>query len=121
MKVGENVNNLTRKMLKPLDFIFNHGLKDYCLGPHAVEIIGAKGVGKSTIFALVGEMAKKRGMKVFSQYPYEGCYQIPVIEEDQGRYVIKGRHKLSNGKYFEDKVWIPHKVWTVDKDWLYNN
>ena len=114
------MNKFTRKLLKPFDWLFNRRLKRYCLGPNAIEIVGARGVGKSTIFALVAEEAKKDGKKVFCQYPYEGCYKIPVIEEDQGHYVIKDRVKLPNGKWFEKKEWIPHIVYVVDKDWLYS-
>lgn len=114
------MNKFTRFLLKPFDFIFNSRLKNYCLGPHAIEVIGCRGVGKSSVFALIAEVAKKQGKKVYCQYPYEGCYQIPVIKEDQGRYIIKNRFKMSNGKYFEDKEWIPHEVYVVDKDWLYN-
>lgn len=113
------MNKIHRKLLKPFDVIFNHRLKKYCLGPHAIEVIGQRGVGKSTIFAMIAEQAKKEGRKVYCQYPYEGCFQIPVVEEDQGRYIVKSRRKLSNGKIFEDKEWIPHKIWTIDKDWLY--
>lgn len=114
------MNQIGRKLLKPLDWLFNRKLKRYVLGPNAIEIIGQRGVGKSTLFAVVAEQAKKEGKKVYCQYPYEGCYQIPVIKEDQGRYVVRSRVRLHNGKWFEDKEWIPHDVYTVDKDWLYN-
>lgn len=114
------MNNFERKLLRPLDFIFNRKLKKYVLGPNAIEVVGTRGVGKSTLFAVVAEQGKKLGKKVYCQYPYEGCYKIPVIEEDQGRYVVKSRRKLSNGKFYEEKEWIPHIVYVVDKDWLYN-
>ncbi len=112
------MNELHRKLLKPLDFIFNSSLKNYCLGPNAIEVIGQRGVGKSTIYALVSEVAKRAGMKVYCQYPYEGCYQIPVIEEDQGRMLTEYINTVS-GKPLKRQTWIPHKVWSVDKDWLY--
>ncbi len=113
------MNNLTRKLLKPLDWLFNRRLQKYCLGPNAVEVVGCRGAGKSTIYALVCEEAKKDGKKVYSQYPYKGCYQIPVIEVDQGNYVVKSRRRLPNGKWYEDKEWHSHMVYQVDKEWLY--
>lgn len=114
------MNNIHRALLKPFDILFNHKIKNYCLGPNAIEIIGSRGVGKSTIYALVAERAKKDGKKVYCQYPYKDCFQIPVIEVDQGRYVIKSRRKLPNGKFFEEKEWLPHIVYQIDKDWLYS-
>lgn len=113
------MNKIRRFLLKPFDFLFNYRLKRYCLGPHAIEVIGARGVGKSTIYALIAEEAKKKGMKVYCQYPYEGCYQIPVIKEDQGR-MIKEYTNIGKSKPFKRETWIPHEVWVVDKDWLYN-
>lgn len=114
------MNKVQRKLLKPLDLLFNHKIKGYCLGPHAIEVVGSRGAGKSTIYALVAEMAKKQGKKVYCQYPYEGCYKIPVIKEDQGKFVIKNRIRLTNGKWFEEKEWKSHYVYVVDKDWLYS-
>jgi len=113
------LNKLQRKLLKPLDWLFNRRLKNYVLGPNAIEIIGDRGVGKSTLFAVVAEMAKKEGKKVYCQYPYEGTYQIPVIKEDQGRMVTKYTNN-ANGKPYKFQTWIPHEVYTVDKDWLYS-
>ena len=76
------MNKVQRKLLKPFDVLFNGKIKNYCLGPNAVEIIGQRGVGKSTIYALVAEMAKKDGKKVYCQYPYEGCYNRYPSRED---------------------------------------
>lgn len=105
---------------KLLDFLFNRKLKNYALGPNAIEIVGMRGAGKSSIYALVAEVAKSQGKKVYCQYPYEGCYQIPVIEVDQGQWFVKDRIRLPNGKWIDDKEWHPHKVYMVDKEWLYS-
>lgn len=113
------MNSLHRKFLKPLDWLFNHRLKNYCLGPNAIEIVGCRGVGKSTIFALVAEEAKKAGKKVYCQYPYEGCYKIPVKKEDQGK-MLTSYSNMNNGKVLKHNKWIPHEVYVVDKDWLYS-
>lgn len=126
------MNDFKRKLLVPLDFLFNRKIKNYCLGPNAVEVIGKRGVGKSTIYALVCEMAKKRGKKVYSQYPYAGCYQIPVIESEEGKYIVLER-RPSGTPVFSDKYgdflfpkiqeykkWVSHKIVEVDKDWLYS-
>lgn len=113
------MNNLKRSLLKPFDKLFNRGIRNYCLGPNAIEVIGMRGAGKSTIYALVAEMAKKQGKKVYCQYPYKGCYQIPVIKVDRGQKVVTNRYS-QNGKVYEYSEWHPHIVYEVDKEWLYS-
>ena len=43
-------------------------------------LAGDRGVGKSSSLAIFAEVYKKMGYKVFCQYPYKGCYQIPMIK-----------------------------------------
>lgn len=112
------MNEFKRKMLKPLDFVFNRKLKRYALGPNCIEIIGMRGAGKSTVYSLVAEEAKKAGKKVYCQYPYKDCYQIPVIPKDLGYWESKKIQQV-NGTWKEFKVWHPHIVMQVDKEWLY--
>ena len=113
------MNEFHRKLLTPLDFLFNFNLKSYCLGPNAIEIVGCRGSGKSSLYALIAEVAKKAGMKVYCQYPYKGCFQIPVLKEDQGRMITEYTN-VPSGKPYKRQTWIPHEVYTVDKDWLYS-
>ena len=105
-------------LLKPLDWLFNRKIKRYILGVNAIYIVGSKGAGKSTLYALAAEVSKKISQPVYSQYPYEGTYKIPVVEEDQGK-LLKSYKNLSNGKVLKSEKWLPHIVYSVDKDWLY--
>ena len=118
-KVNMMNDKLVRLLSKPFDFIFNRRIKRYALGPNAINIIGDRGVGKSTIFALISEISKKNDYPVYCQYPYKGAYKIPVVEKDMGEYRVTNRVKLNSGKWYEQKEWHEHKVWNVDKDWLY--
>lgn len=61
-------------------------------------LAGDRGAGKSTTLALFADVYKKLGYRVFCQYPYKGCYQIPMVEVN-----IKGVKRLC-----------------VSKDWLYS-
>ena len=77
--------------------IFNLRIAKHILQPTCTIITGDRGAGKSTLFALIVEQAKKQNLPVFSQYPYKDTYVIPM------------QKKLVNGVYRYD----------VDKQWLY--
>lgn len=59
---------------------------------------GDRGAGKSSFFAFIAKAYIDAGFDVYCQYPYKGCYRIPLKST-----VINGVEKLD-----------------VDKDWLYN-
>lgn len=60
-------------------------------------VAGDKGSGKSTTLALFADVYQKLGYKVFCQYPYKDCYQIPMVKVN-----INGTERSN-----------------VDKTWLY--
>lgn len=61
-------------------------------------ITGDRGTGKSTLFAYIVDAYLKEGYHVYCQYPYKGCYQIPMISS------------TVNGILRYD----------IDKEWLYS-
>lgn len=78
--------------------IFNRRLSKHCLEPYCTIVTGDRGAGKSTVFALIVEAAKKEGLKVYCQFPYKDCYKIPLRE-----------YKTKDGYTYLD----------LDKEWLY--
>ncbi|MDE6020974.1 MAG: zonular occludens toxin domain-containing protein [Ruminococcus sp.] len=80
--------------------IFNKRLAKHCLEPFCTIITGDRGAGKSSVFALILQAAQKEGLKVYCQFPYKGCYQIPMIE-------IPTKEGFT---YFD-----------IDKKWLYTH
>lgn len=80
--------------------IFNKRLSKHVLEPYCTIVTGDKGAGKSTLFALIVETARKAGLDVFCQYPYKDCYEIPLKEITD-----------KNGYSYLD----------LDKDWLYDH
>ena len=79
--------------------LFNKKIAKHSLEPYCVIVTGDRGVGKSTLFALIVEAAKKEGLDVFCQFPYKDCYQIPLT------YITKKGYT-----YLE-----------IDKQWLYSH
>lgn len=79
-----------------LEFI-NHRLRTHVLQPSCVLISGDRGAGKSSLFALIAREAVKKGIKVYTQYPYKDCCVIPMKE-----------HIVSGVKRYD-----------IDKDFLY--
>lgn len=79
--------------------LFNKKIAKHSLEPYCVIVTGDRGVGKSTLFALIVEAAKKEGLDVFCQFPYKDCYQIPLT------YITK------KGYTYLD----------IDKQWLYSH
>lgn len=79
--------------------LFNKKIAKHSLEPYCVIVTGDRGVGKSTLFALIVEAAKKEGLDVFCQLPYKDCYQIPLT------YITK------KGYTYLD----------IDKQWLYSH
>lgn len=77
----------------------NRRLKKHVFVPSCSLVIGDRGSGKSSFFALVADEAVKAGMPVYCQYPFKGCYTIPMIHT-----VRKDGTKSYN----------------IDKDWLYS-
>lgn len=61
-------------------------------------VFGDRGCGKSTLFAAIIEVFKANDYDVYCQYPYKGCYQIPLKE-----YTVNGVTRYD-----------------IDKDWLYS-
>ncbi len=51
--------------------LFNKKIAKHSLEPYCVIVTGDRGVGKSTLFALIVEAAKKEGLDVFCQLPYK--------------------------------------------------
>lgn len=47
--------------------LFNKKIAKHSLEPYCVIVTGDRGVGKSTLFALIVEAAKKEGLDVFCQ------------------------------------------------------
>lgn len=113
------MNETMRKLTKPIDWLFNRKFKKYVYGPNIVEVIGDRGVGKSTLFAMVSAVAHKSGLKVYCQYPMTDCYKIPVVEVDMGKYRIEHIYDKARDKWTEKKTWVPHITYQVDKHWLY--
>lgn len=80
--------------------IFNKKLANHVLDPFCTIVTGDRGSGKSTVFALILETAKKAGLDVYCQFPYKDCYQIPLSEI-----------KTKEGYTYLD----------IDKQWLYSH
>lgn len=80
--------------------IFNKRLSKHVLEPYCTIVTGDRGAGKSTVFALILETAQKAGLDVYCQFPYKGCYQIPLAEI-----------KTKDGYTYLD----------LDKQWLYEH
>lgn len=80
--------------------IFNRRLYKHCLEPYCTIVTGDRGAGKSTVFALVVDCARKNGLDVFCQFPYKDCYQIPLKT-----------NVTKKGYVYTD----------IDKNWLYNS
>lgn len=79
--------------------IFNKKLARHVLEPFCTIVTGDRGSGKSTVFALILETARKAGLDVYCQFPYKDCYQIPLTEI-----------RTKDGFTYLD----------IDKQWLYS-
>lgn len=77
----------------------NRLLKKHVFVPSCSLVIGDRGAGKSCFFALLVQEAVAAGMPVYCQYPFKGCYSIPMT-----KIVRKDGTKSYN----------------LDKDWLYS-
>lgn len=75
----------------------NRRIRKHCLIPSCTLIVGDRGAGKSTVFAMIAREAIKEGLEVYCQFPYTGVHMIPTVPI---RY--KGVTKYQ-----------------IDKDWLY--
>lgn len=73
-------------------------LTNHFLGTSCGIITGDRGAGKSTLFAYIVDAYQKEGYPVYCQYPYKGCYQIPMVSS------------FVNGVQRYD----------IDKEWLYS-
>lgn len=74
-------------------------LARHFLGTSCGIITGDRGVGKSTLFAFIADTFLHEGYPVYCQYPYKGCYQIPM------------KSTFVNGIERYD----------IDKEWLYSS
>lgn len=79
-------------------FIINKKLQRLSFESQCDLIVGDRGSGKSTLFALKSELFMNAGYKVYCQYPYRGAYRVPLVEKTVGK--------------------VKKKI--VDKEWLYN-
>lgn len=73
-------------------------LTRHLLGTSCGIITGDRGSGKSTLFAYIVDAYQKEGYSVYCQYPYKGCYQIPMVSS-----FINGVERYD-----------------IDKEWLYS-
>ncbi len=73
-------------------------LTRHLLGTTCGIVTGDKGAGKSTLFAYIVDAFQNEGYPVYCQYPYKGCFQIPMTSS-----VVNGIHRYD-----------------VDKEWLYS-
>ncbi len=78
--------------------IFNRRLRKHIIEPYCTLVIGDRGVGKSSLFALIAETYLKMGLTVYCQYPYAGVNMIPMRE-----VIVEGVTKYD-----------------IDKSWLYS-
>lgn len=76
----------------------NKRLKRHVLNCSCGIVMGDRGAGKSTLFAFIVRTYLDAGYEVYCQYPYKGCYQLPLVES-----YINGVQKFD-----------------VDKNWLYS-
>lgn len=76
----------------------NKRLARHLLGTFCGIITGDRGCGKSTLAAFIADTFLKEDYPVYCQYPYKGCYQIPM------------KSSTVNGILRYD----------VDKEWLYS-
>lgn len=76
---------------------FNRKLYRLLQQYNMIMLHGDRGVGKSTVLACIARIGHYMGYKVFSQYPYKDCYQIPMVS------------KTSKGV----------NTYQIDKEWLY--
>ena len=85
------------------DKVFNSRLCRHLCNQELVIVTGDRGAGKSTILAFVMEVLKSKGAsRVYSQFPYEGAYTIPV-KQSRGRptpYHSEGRIHYEIDKEF---------------------
>lgn len=77
----------------------NLRLKKHVFVPSCSLVIGDRGAGKSCFFALLVQEAVNAGMPVYCQYPFKGCYSIPMTK------IVR-----------RDGT----KSYNLDKDWLYS-
>lgn len=77
----------------------NSRLKKHIRNCNCVVVNGDRGAGKSTLLALFVDVFKSLGYDIYCQYPYEGCYQIPLVDKK-----INGATRKC-----------------VDKEWLYTH
>ena len=73
-------------------------LARHFLGTSCGIVTGDRGAGKSTLFAFIVDTYQKEGYPVYCQYPYKGCYQIPMKST-----VVNGVERYD-----------------IDKEWLYS-
>lgn len=88
----------------------NGRLKRYITDFYCCVVHGERGAGKSTLFALVVEKAKKLGYDVYCQYPYKGCKVLPLI-----KYKLNGIDKYKVDKNFLYTANLTHSYILIDE------
>lgn len=77
----------------------NRRLKQHIFVPSCSLVIGDRGAGKSCFFACIADEMNKFDIPVYCQYPFKGCYTIPMT------------HTVRRDGT---------KSYNIDKDWLYS-
>lgn len=95
----------------------NKNLKRLIVEPSCCILIGDRGSGKSCLMALAVKEFKKKGYKVYSNYPYKDCFQIPYKEivSKNGRKVVLDKEFLYNSDLSNSLVMIDEArtVWNA--------
>lgn len=112
--------------------IFNRKLANHCMEPYCTIVTGDKGAGKSTVFALIVEIANKYNLDIFCQFPYKDCYQVPLkqIHTKDGIYLDVDKDYLYSHDYSdciilldESKTIYPargFKLWSMSDEQFFN-
>ena len=100
-----------------LSLLFNRGLKKIVKESMCSILIGDRGSGKSCLMALIADEFIKDGFRVFSNYPYKNCYQIPykTIKNKYGEKVVLDKNFLYNSDLTNSLVLIDEArtVWNA--------
>lgn len=95
----------------------NKSLKQLVTEPSCSIYIGDRGSGKSCLMALAVSEFRKKGFKIYSNYPYMDSFQIPYKEtvSKSGRKVILDKDFLYNSDLSNSLVLIDEArtVWNA--------
>lgn len=71
--------------------LFNRKIKSLVKESMVSYLVGDRGSGKSSLMALICDEFQKDNFPVYTNYPYKGAYQIPLIEKNIGgvkKYIL---------------------------------